>query len=303
MPDARTAHHVRLPGYRNGRLHLDDDSLRVLTTDFDVAAYTRDARGPIAVDGAATLSLEARRDLEYLWRVEHEALGDLRRLLSSWTGNEARITAFLGTWAYERYWNARALADLLTAEGGTPPRTLPRRGLHARLVAAYVEYLLPGVSAVGGLVVGEPVTAGHMARMAVHEGALQAAYGALLPRLDGAARAVVAEVIDRRGSFVSFFRQEATARIRRSAAERLSAAIAVGPQFVPLRPDGVPDPGEAQALASLFATPEARAALVDSDRAIGRLLPGHPSPSVRAVRRILRGTLTPRLIRSARHGV
>lgn len=88
---------VNLPGYTDGRLHLDRDSLRVVTTDFDVAAYTRDARGPIPVDGAVTLTDDARLDLAYLWRVEHEALGDMRRMLSSWTGNEARITAFLAT--------------------------------------------------------------------------------------------------------------------------------------------------------------------------------------------------------------
>ncbi|AQP45857.1 hypothetical protein RPIT_14435 [Tessaracoccus flavus] len=291
------------PGYRNGRLHLDDDKLRVLETDFDVAAYTRNARGPISVDGDVTLAPDARRDVGYLWRVEHEALGDLRKMLSSWTSNEARITAFLGTWAYERYWNARALRDLLTADGSPAPRPLPRRGLHARLVGAYVEYLLPGVSAIGGIVVGEPVTAGHMARMAVHEGGLQVAYRALLPRLDGAAHDVVADVIERRESFVDFFRQEAAARVRRSPAERLSAAIAVGPQFVPMRPDGVPDPGEAETFGALFSSREARSALVESDRAIASLLPGRPLPSVRAVRRRLRRPLIHRLTRSPHHGI
>ena len=37
------------PGYRNGRLYFDA-SMRVLTTDFDVAAYTKRARPKINVD-------------------------------------------------------------------------------------------------------------------------------------------------------------------------------------------------------------------------------------------------------------
>lgn len=305
MNVARPPTNIRVlpPGYRDGRLHLDDERLRVLQTDFDVASYTRNARGPISISGDVDLAPAARRDLGYLWRVEHEALGDLRTMLSSWTGNEARITAFLGTWAYERYWNARALSDLLTADGSPAPRPLPRRGLRARLIGAYVEYVLPGVSAVGGIVLGEPITAGHMARMAVHEGALQVAYRALLPRLDGAAHDAVAAVIERRESFVDFFRQEAAARVRRSPAERLSAAIAVGPHFVPMRPDGVPDPGEAETFGALFSSPEARSALVESDRAIASLLPGRPLPSVRAVRRSLRRPLIPRLSRSPHHGI
>lgn len=292
--------HVGLPGYTNGRLHLDRDSHRVVTTDFDVAAYTQNARGPIPVDGAVTLTDDARLDLAYLWRVEHEALGDMRRMLSSWTGNEARITAFLATWAYERYWNARALRDLLMADGGAEPKPLPRRGLHARAVGAYVEYLLPGVAAVGGIVVGEPVTAGHMARMAIHEGALQAAYRSLLPRLDGTARDVVAAVIDRREAFLDFFRQEAEARITRSRAERLSARIAVGPHFSPMRPDGVPDPDETRAFRSLFGAREAKSEVAASDDAIGRLLPGRPRPSVRTIRRLMR---RPTSTRRSGHGL
>lgn len=284
---------VTLPGYTDGRLHLDRDSLRVITTDFDVAGYTRNARGPMPVDGPVTLSDDARLDLAYLWRVEQEALGDMRKMLSSWTANEARITAFLATWAYERYWNARALRDLLIAVDAEPTRR-PRRGLHARAVAGYVEYLLPGVAAIGGIVVGEPVTAGHMARMAVHEGALQAAYRSLLPRLDGVARSTVLAVIERREAFLSFFRQEAEARITRSRAERLSAAVAVGPHFSPMRPDGVPDPDETRAFRSLFGPREAKSDVATSDDVIGRLLPGRPRPSVRTIRRLMRRPTTTR---------
>ena len=295
MPVTRSASRVDLPGYTDGRLHLDDDSLMVLTTSFDVGAYTRNARGPIKVDPAAVdLPDDVRFDLSYLWRVEQAALGDMRRMLASWTANEARITAFLGTWAYERYWNARALEDLLKAGGHPGPEPLPHKGLHARALAFYVEYLLPGVASIGGILVGEPVTAGHMARMAYHEGALQAAYRPLLPRLEGEARRVVSEIIDRRADFVSFFRKEAEARVRRSTPERLSARLAVIRTWSPLRPDGVPDPEETVAYRRLFGSRQAKAEVTASDRAIGRHLPGRPAPTVRAIRRAMGRSTTGR---------
>src|SRR5690625_6222002 len=45
-------------------------------------------------------------------------------MLATWTGNEARVTAFLATWLVERYWLASALRDLLPtdpADADDPP--------------------------------------------------------------------------------------------------------------------------------------------------------------------------------------
>ena len=275
-------------GYRNGRLHFEP-KYKVLTTDCDVEAYTKEARGRIAVDAdAVELDGEARADLHFLWRMEAAALGDMRAMLASWTGNEARITAFLATWAYERYWNARAARDLLEAVGEPTPELPPLEGLRPKLRHAYVENLLPIVAPVIGLVVREPATAGHMARMAVHEGALQVGYQALLPRLDGAARDVVAEIIDRRRTFIDFFRQEAVARIGRSSAERWSARVSLAWPWSSLRPDAVFHPDEGPRLRSLLREQRSRSALATSDAEIGHLLPGRPMPTMAAVRRSVR---------------
>jgi len=284
MPDVPGADRAHPPGYRNGRLHFHDPRHAVLVTDFDVADYTDNARGRIdvAID-AVHLDEQHRPALELCWRLEAGALGDMRRMLASWTGKEARITAFLATWAYERHWNARALRDLLEAGGRPRPATAHPQGLRTHLRHRYVEHLLPSVAAVSGMVVGEPATAGHMARMAVHEGALRVALRALEPRLDGVARDTVSEVIARRNAFVTYFREEATARIQRSAPERLSARFALGPWWSPFRIDDVPDPAEVAVLSSLFADESARAELAESDGVVGDLLPGRPAPSLSAV--------------------
>lgn len=278
------------PGYRNGRLHHDHERYSVLRTDFDVAAYTARARGQITIDNSLIqLTPELRRDLEFLWRLEAGALGEMRTMLSSWTVNEARITAFLATWAYERYWHTHVLRDILEAGGHPRLRVSRPAGVRARVRAAYVEYALPGVASILGIVVREPVTAGHMARMAVHEGAIQVAYGQLLPRLEGEPRAVAEEIMRRRDDFLSFFRQEATARVRRSRLEAISARLHLAETWSPLRPEGVRDPDEPRAIRRFFGGEQARHRLAAADAVIGNLLPGRPSPSLAAVRRVTNG--------------
>lgn len=278
-----------LPGYGpDGHLHLDETISPVVLTDFDVDKYVRAARGriPVAAEGVE-LTGRAARDLAFLWRLEAAALEEMRALLVSWTGNETRITAFLATWAYERYWLARALRDLLEA-AGRPLQPIGARPLTARLRSIYVERMLPLLSPVVGGVIGEAVTAGHMARMAIQEGALRAALEALRGRLAGEASDVVAEVVRRRDDFVEYFRGEAVARIERSAAERTFAQMMLAPPWAPLRAVGIADAAEVQALGSLFESPTAVADLAASDLAVGALLSGRPTPALDLVRRARR---------------
>ncbi|QXT62436.1 hypothetical protein [Tessaracoccus palaemonis] len=258
----------------SGRVFSDPDRPEVLFTTFDVAAYTRDAQGRIAVDAQAVAPLDdrLRADLEFLWRLDSAGLSETRAILGNWTGNEARITAFVATWAVERMWLAWALRDILAADGPKPePRSHTR--LTARLRDVWVERAMPVVVAPVAAVVGESITAGHMLRLALQEASLQATYAALLPRLDGEAARVVTEIIARRATIVEFFELEASARIARSRTERLSAKGSLL-AWRPLRIVGVPDPDEDRALASIFSTPDARAGLASVDARIRGLLDG-----------------------------
>lgn len=286
-PSANTV----LAGYRDGRLHSDAAAPTVLRTPYDVAAYVRQARGKIPVDLEAAEPLGAdprdealRRDLAFVWRLDSAGLSETRAVLTTWTTNEARITAFIATWAYERFWFARAARDLLTADGDVP--RAPRRGLRGRLRGLYVERILPVVAPVWTTLVGEPVVAGHMARLAVQESALQAAYRALLPRLSGEAHRVVSEIVRRRDTIIEFFRTEAAARIARSRAEAAAARVHLGAGWAPLRVVGVADADERRALSSIFSTADARAELAEALGAMQDLLPPR-----RGTRRRGRGTL------------
>ena len=271
------AHHP--PGYLNGRLHTVDGQPLTLHTEFDVEAYTRGSRGRIKVDKDAVgpIKGEVRDDLAFLWRLDSAHLSETRALLATWTGNEGRITAFVATWAYERLWLAHAVRDLLIAAAEGLPEPLGRHTLTARIRALYVERGLPIVAPVWTSIAGESVTAGHMARLAIQEGALRAAYLALAPRLDGEARRVVEEVARRRNEMIRFFTLEAKARISRSPQEARMAKLHLHQGWRPLRVVGTADPDEPRAMRSIFRTDEDRARLAAADAELRQLLAERPT--------------------------
>ncbi len=270
----RAAAHERRAQTGQQRVFSQDGRGEVLFTAFDVSGYTHNARGRIVIDTKALSPLNAvnAADLAFLWRLDSAGLSEARSMLSCWTGNEARITAFVATWSFERMWLARAVKEALEASGVRPdPRH--RGGIGARLRERWVDRLMPLMVPPIAAAVGEPFTAGHMIRMALQEVSLRAAYVELLPRLDGEAHRVVEEIIERRAAFVDFYHLEASARIARSRLERNCARLAlVGWQ--PLRIVGVPDPDERRALGSIFLGRDAVARLRAAQRPTLELLHG-----------------------------
>lgn len=130
---------------------------------FDMADFINDPR-PITLDGEgraalaqADLPTGVLRALELIRDVEQAALDWLRDLLITPTHADAEVTAFLTTWAYEKYW----LADLL---GQVLPRPeTPGPGLRARLAEQAHERLFPTLAAIGTNLLGPRVIAGHLA--------------------------------------------------------------------------------------------------------------------------------------------
>lgn len=303
------------PGHVRGRLFSDAEHPIVLRTEFDVPGYLAQARGRIAVDTERIeISEDVARDLGFLWRLESSALAETRALLASWTSNEARITAFVTGWGYERYWLARALRDILeasptpspTASADASPSTAPadsRSSPASRLRGIWVERGLPILAPIVGGVVKEPLTAGHMARLAIQEATLRAAERAVSSRLHGEAARVLSEIIDRREEIIAFFRSEAVARIRRSRIEAVTARAHLMRPWAPLRIVGVPEPDEARALTSIFASASDRRRLIDSDAEIGEFLPGNPQPSVHQVTAALRSTRRAHARAGRNHGI
>lgn len=89
--------------------------------DFDVRAYARTAVGNLreGLDldayAGAPLTAATLRCISFLQSVERATMQHLRNVLVTPTHKDARITAFLTTWAYEKYWIADALTAVLGA--------------------------------------------------------------------------------------------------------------------------------------------------------------------------------------------
>lgn len=98
---------------------------------FDIRGYTTTAHGSFAgdlhVDRYGPLDPDLVEALAYLRRRESESVGWLARVLVTPTHKEARVTAFLSSWAYERHWIAQALGQMSgRAEADAPALTLSR---------------------------------------------------------------------------------------------------------------------------------------------------------------------------------
>lgn len=294
LPSTAPDPHLTIPasGRYAGHLHFDRTATPVIRTDFDVAAYVRRGSSRHEVDTArlaaeAPLEEDLRLALGVLQRWEASALAESRAMLATATGNEARITAFLATWLVDRFWQSRALRDLLTGDDPVQ-RPAPRHALHPlrALRRVHVDRLQPLLTPLWDALAGEAVAAGHMARMAIQEASLQASLQAVRRRTSGEAGRVLDLVIGRHDAAVDFFTAEAIARITRSRREALTARLVISLDS-PLDGGGIVDPDLRPALAVLGATAQDRAALHRARYEITRLLPGPdlPDPSLASLPR------------------
>ncbi|GAA1966314.1 hypothetical protein [Agromyces allii] len=82
---------------------------------FDVRGFARTAQGSLRDEfdleaiARAGLAPECRRTLAALAELEGATMAYLRNVLVTATHKDARVTAFLVSWAYEKYWIADAL--------------------------------------------------------------------------------------------------------------------------------------------------------------------------------------------------
>ncbi|CAN5300838.1 hypothetical protein BH11ACT4_BH11ACT4_10420 [soil metagenome] len=127
------------------------DIMRFPAADFDVREYARTAaashRDELGLETYRSnpLSAEALRILRYLQVIERATMTHLRSVLVTATHKDARITAFLTTWAFEKYWIADAFEQIGLAhqpEGTdvdrapfiTPPEKTIRESIVANII-------------------------------------------------------------------------------------------------------------------------------------------------------------------------
>ncbi|MEH6781007.1 MAG: hypothetical protein V7618_05520 [Rhodoglobus sp.] len=152
------------------------DDMSVPAAHFDVRAYADSAQASYRDDlnleayEAAPLTPETLRTLRYLQVVERGTMTHLRSVLVTATHKDSRVTAFLITWAFEKYWIADALDQIIRAHDGAdadraPFRTPVERTIRESIVAN---------------IVGLPMIAVHTSLGTVDEWLMQAAYRRLV---------------------------------------------------------------------------------------------------------------------------
>jgi hypothetical protein len=185
--------------------------------DFDVRHFAHTAAGShrdalnLSNYRANPVSAETLRVLRYLQIVERATMTHLRSVLVTATHKDARITAFLTTWAYEKFWIADALEQiaLVHAAAGTEPDRAPFRTPGERTIR----------EAVYANIVGVPMIGVHMTLSTVDEWLTQAAYARII-QLEGNRQLTetIESLLALKRRQLSFF--EAQARFRLSESSR-----------------------------------------------------------------------------------
>lgn len=200
----------------------DHGLARLDATGFDIRAFTRSAQGTMRarldLDAYATAPLrdDELRLLRHLGRLEGATMEHLRNLLVTATHKDARVTAFLVTWAYEKFWLADSLDAVLEAHGRPRLRddeeAAPRRSVTER-----AERRGPIRRAILAAGLGAPIIAVHTTSGLVDEWVLQYAYERLAARTDSPAlRSHVDLVLGVKRRHEAFFADETDRRLRES---------------------------------------------------------------------------------------
>jgi hypothetical protein len=167
-----------MPEHREAPADREVDIMRFPAPDFDVRDYARDAaashRDELDLDAyaSAPLSADTLRLLKYLQIIERATMTHLRGVLVTATHKDARITAFLTTWAFEKYWIADAFEQIGLAH--RPKGTDVDRAPFITPVERTIR------EAVYANIVGIPMIAVHMTLGTIDTWLSQAAYRRLI---------------------------------------------------------------------------------------------------------------------------
>ncbi len=195
------------------------DMMHFPAPDFDVREYARDAaashRDELGLEHYKTnpLTSETLRIIRYLQIIERATMTHLRGVLVTATHKDARITAFLTTWAFEKYWIADAFEQIGLAhqpEGTdvdrapfiTPAERTIREAIYANIV-------------------GLPMIAVHMTLGTIDTWFSQAAYRRLIalephPQLTK----TIQKFLDLKERQLTFFEAQSRYRLTESAQAR-----------------------------------------------------------------------------------
>ncbi|MDQ2697579.1 MAG: hypothetical protein M3Y46_02185 [Actinomycetota bacterium] len=188
---------------------------------FDIREFTRTARGNHRADlqldavTASGLGADAIRLLRLLRDLERTTMQRMRNVLVTATHKDARVTAFLTTWAFEKFWIADALDAVLEATGDDL-HSSDRVGVSRRIVTERAERRGPISRAIRANFDGPQIVAAHVTTGLADEWITQAAYRRL-GELAESLHTVVDLVISIKDRHIRFLAEEAQRRLAASS--------------------------------------------------------------------------------------
>ena len=198
---------------------------------FDVREFARTARGShrgeLDLESLthADVDVDTARLIRTMRDLERHTMERMRNLLVTATHKDARVTAFLTTWAFEKFWIADALQRVVEAHEGV---SLPQPKKQSRVVA-FVDEIRERARPISGSIranrLGEDMIAVHMTLGAIDEWMTQAALTRIVElEPDPALRAIVEPLVAVQARQLEFFEAQARDRLAVSARTRTVVA-------------------------------------------------------------------------------
>jgi hypothetical protein len=188
--------------------------------NFDVREFARTAQGTFRSEldfdaiTASGLGTDAIRLLRLLRDLERTTMQRMRNVLVTATHKDARVTAFLTTWAFEKFWIADALDAVLEATGDDLHSSEKAGGLR-RAVKERQERRGPIARAIAGNIAGPQIVAAHVTTGLIDEWITQVAYRRL-EELAGDLNLVVDRILELKDRHIRFLTEEAQRRLAAS---------------------------------------------------------------------------------------
>jgi hypothetical protein len=210
----------------------NDETATAPSAPFDVRDFARTARGShreqldLSALAERPLDADAVRLVRALRDLERATMQRMRNLLVTATHKDARVTAFLTTWAYEKFWLADALDAVLEVSPAADDLPAPE-GARRRTRQERRERRGPVRRAIVANFVGPKIVAEHVTLGLVDEWITQAAYRRLAD-IAGALDAVAELAIGIKERHIDFLAQEAHRRLAESEPARRLTRRAIG---------------------------------------------------------------------------
>ncbi|HEX4442305.1 MAG TPA: hypothetical protein VHZ81_01920 [Galbitalea sp.] len=189
---------------------------------FDVREFARTAQGnhretlQLGEYSQTPLSPDSVRMVRYLGRLEGATMEHLRNLLVTATHKDARVTAFLVTWAFEKFWIADALDAVLEANGLPRFQDAPEGKIRKKRGES-ADRRGPIRRAVSAIRLGVPIIATHTTSGLIDEWITRAAYVRLAAQSKSAALgSTIAMILDIKKRHAEFFDDESRRRLSES---------------------------------------------------------------------------------------